>query len=418
MANEIEPSLQTDTSAPDHAHARQRSPLHSGGERTITDYLLSRQEDFDSVPFNPVDSLILSSISYLNFESYRYESLYGNESVKLIDILRFGDYQTLVHGSWMDSTDEVSDMLTALARSRRYKDLSVCFYANETSEQIEKQFSAATFLLDPKRAYIAFRGTDGTLTGWKEDFNLSFRTVIPSQTTACLYLSGVLSALPNTATVYCGGHSKGGNLAEYAALTIDEGQFNRLERIFNHDGPSFLQDPSPRINDQSFQNRLHKTVPESSIFGLILEKRDDFHVVQSTASLVFQHNPLSWIVTDHDFLYQDSLNRSAQIFDRTLDRWLQSCTPQQRELFIDTMFDLLTINEPKNWDDFQDGLLGNIAAFVYNGVKLDHETKEIILHTFANLRECANETVRQQMTKYLPWLPNGEHRNDSGTIQG
>ena len=291
-----------------------------------------------------------------------------------------------------------------MARCRRYKDLKICFFSNEHVDNIEKQFSAVTFLLDDRNAYIAFRGTDGTLNGWKEDFNLSFKTVIPSQTTALLYLSGVLSALPADLNIYVGGHSKGGNLAEYAVLTIDETGFDRISEVFNHDGPSFLQDPSPRIDTPAFQNKLHKTVPESSVFGLILEKRDDFHVVQSTASLIFQHNPLSWIVSGHDFLYQEKLNRSAQLFDQTLDLWLESCTPQQREQFIDTVFNLLTVNEAKSWSDFQDGLVGNIAAMVYNGVKLDHETKEIILHTFANLRESANETVRKQMIKFIPWL--------------
>lgn len=391
--------------------AQPASPLErSSEEATMTDYLANCQSDFDTVAFNPVDSLVVSSLSYLNFDSYKFESVFGREPVALIDILRFTDFHELTRGSWMEGADDVADMLNALSRSRRYKDISVCFFSNETSDNIEKQFSATTFLLDGKRAYIAFRGTDGTLTGWKEDFNLSFRSVIPSQTTACLYLSGVLSALPSDLTVYTGGHSKGGNLAEYAALSIDDGQFARLAKVFNHDGPSFLQDPSPRINTEGFQRKLHKTVPESSIFGLILENRDDFHVVQSTASLVFQHNPLSWIVSGNDFLYQESLNRSAQVFDQTLDRWLNSCTAQQRELFIDTVFDLLTINQAKSWNDFQDGLLGNIAAIVYNGAKLDSETKEIILHTFGNLRESANEIVREQMAKYLPWFANADEQ--------
>lgn len=411
--NEILENLKDHESIPGLSDLVEQS---HNNEETMIDYLRRNQRSFDEEPFNPVDSLVLSSIVYLNFDAYAYGSPFGSSPIPLIDVIRFTEFKKLTAGSWMKDTDEVGDFLTALCTSRRYKDLAVMFFANEISEHIEKQFSAATFKLDDSRVYIAFRGTDGTLTGWKEDFNLGFKSVIPSQQTACLYLSGVLSALDSATDIIIGGHSKGGNLAEFAALCISETQYDRITKIFNHDGPSFLQAPSPRIDSDEFQHKLHKTVPESSIFGLILENRDDFHVVQSTGTLVFQHNPVTWIVSGNDFLYQESLNKSAMLFDQTLDKWLKSCTKEQRECFIDTVFDLLTINDAKNWDEYQDDLFGNIAAFVYNGVKLDKDTKEIILHTFGKLGNIANETVRRQLMKVFPWLKSlrdRTNRNDS-----
>ncbi|MFQ9742031.1 MAG: Mbeg1-like protein [Slackia sp.] len=207
------------------------------------------------------------------------------------------------------------------------------YFVQEDAAAIEKQFCACTFSFGGKTPlyYLAFRGTDGTLAGWKEDFNLSYRKVIPSQRSAERYVSGVLSALPLDARIMVGGHSKGGNLAEFAAATVDETSYERIERIFNHDGPSFLNSPSPRFEEQHFKDKLDKTVPESSIFGMMLEHRDDFSVVQSQATGIFQHNPFSWLTCDDDFLYQESLNPSAAFFDQTLDRWLKSCTPEQRE---------------------------------------------------------------------------------------
>ena len=192
-------------------------------------------------------------------------------------------------------------------------------------------------------ACLAFRGTDGSFAGWKEDFNLCFKEVIPSQRAAAAYLSGVASAVEGP-LVACG-HSKGGNLAEFAALVVDEGAYARLAGVYNHDGPSFLDDPSPRIHDGRFATLLHKTVPESSAFGMILERRPDYRVVQSSALSVFQHEPFSWQVDGDDFVYQDALNRAAVFFDEALDAWLRGKTPAERERFIDTIYELFASTE-------------------------------------------------------------------------
>ena len=159
--------------------------------------------------------------------------------------------------------------------------MELAFYANERSDAVEKQFSATTFVV-PGRvaaqaegapyedgcgmragrdefACLAFRGTDGSFAGWKEDFNLCFKEVIPSQRAAAAYLSGVASAVEGP--LAAGGHSKGGNLAEFAALVVDEGAYARLAGVYNHDGPSFLDDPSPRIHDGASQRCCTRRFP-------------------------------------------------------------------------------------------------------------------------------------------------------------
>lgn len=184
------------------------------------------------------------------------------------------------------------------------------------------------------------------------------------------------------------GHSKGGNLAEFAALTIDEGGHARIKRVFNHDGPSFLEAPSPRIDEPEFQAKLDKTVPESSVFGMILESRDDFRIVQSNAMGFFQHVPFTWIVDGCDFSTQRTLNNSAKMFDITLDRWLRSCSQHEREVFIDTMYDLITSSDAKSWADFQSSFMSNMATFMRDGRNLDDQTKEVMAHAIKNLGRC------------------------------
>ena len=205
--------------------------------------------------------------------------------------------------------------------------------------------------------------------------------MIPSQCTAAAYLSGVASAL--ACPLIVGGHSKGGNLAEYAALVADESAFERLRGVFNHDGPSFLDDPSPRIDDDRFHALLHKTVPESSAFGMILERRADYRVVRSSAMSVFQHEPFTWLTEDDDFVYQEALNPSAVFFDEALDAWLRSKAPDERERFIDTIYELFASTEAGTWSEFQTKLFANTRQLLGARSKLDAETKSFIWQTLA-----------------------------------
>lgn len=375
---------------------------------TIVDYLAAHPEGFDETPFTPVDSLVLSSLAYLDFDAYRYDDVHASAGIPIVDIVRFTPMDDMVASGWIKASKDLPAFLEALLRCHRYADLSVGYFVNENAAVIEKQFCACTFGFDGGRShYIAFRGTDGTFAGWKEDFNLSYRKIIPSQRSAERYVSGVLSALPATGRVFMGGHSKGGNLAEFAAATMDESGYRRIERVFNHDGPSFLHAPAPRIAQRHFKEKLHKTVPESSIFGMILEHRDDYAVVQSDASGIFQHNPFTWLVDDDDFLYQDGLNASAALFDETLDRWLRSCTPEQRETFIDTFYDLIVSSDATTWHEFQEGgLIGNVAGVLRDGRRLDSETKEIIAHTMRNLGSVANATVRERIRRFMARMRN------------
>ena len=142
-------------------------------------------------------------------------------------------------------------------------------------------------------------------------------------------------------------------------------------------------------------------MPESSIFGMVLEHRDDYAVVQSDATGIFQHNPFTWLVDDTDFLYQEGLNASAALFDETLDRWLKSVTPEQRERFIDTFYDLIASTTDSNtWQEFwEGGVVGTVAGVLRDGRNLDAETKEIIAHTIRNLATVTNATVRERLKR-------------------
>ena len=261
--------------------------------RNIVTYMAEEQRTFAESPFNPVDSLVFATLAYFNYEVAPGVDLASPDGVLLHDVVMLSDWEALTAHSWMEDAKDTEAFLHVLSASRRMRDVRASFYANERSEIVEKQFSAVTLTFpaaDGEVAYLAYRGTGGSFAGWKEDFNLCFKEVIPSQCTAAAYLSGVASAL--ACPLIVGGHSKGGNLAEYAALVADESAFERLRGVFNHDGPSFLDDPSPRIDDDRFHAqdrarvvgvrhdpRAPRRLPRGAILGYVGVPARAFHLV-------------------------------------------------------------------------------------------------------------------------------------------
>lgn len=387
---------------------------------TIVSYIEREQRTFAESPFNPVDSLVFSSLCYLNFDENALHAGLENvacnldthteQRVSVVDVLALCNFDSLTKGSWLKDAEETQQFVNALRMSRRYREVSIAFFANEMADAVDKQFSASTFFFNNSQgevAYIAFRGTDGTLTGWKEDFNLSYKAVIPSQRSAAAYLSGVSSA--TDCPLILGGHSKGGNLAQYAALCTDGATYKRIQAVYDHDGPSFLEDPSPRRVTPVYEQKLHKLVPESSAFGMILERRDDYRVVQSSAFALFQHHPFSWMVEGDDFVYQAGLNASAQFFDKALDTWLRSKTPAERERFIQTIYDLIVQTNATSWAEFQTKLASNMATVVGAGSKLDVDTKRFLVSTLKGL----GGTLRAQTIQRIKDAGSSIWQNDA-----
>lgn len=393
------------------------TPTAQAGEKTMVDYLSHAQHGFDVEPFNPVDSLVLSSLVYLDFDLVDFDNPSGTKPVPLIDILRFIPTENLIATSWLKNANETPEFLSACAKSRRYRDLGVCLYAKEQSDSIDKQFAAATFTCSGMEPYVAFRGTDGSVVGWKEDFALSYKDVIPSQRSAGAYLSGVASFFTDE-HLRVGGHSKGGNLAEYAVATLHKDVFPRIEAVYNHDGPNFLNPPSPRYLSNEYQTIRHKYVPESSIFGMLLEDSVHLHYVASNAVSFFQHRPLSWLVGKRDFVYRDDQSQSAQFFDEALDSWLRSCSVEQRDAFLTTIFELVEETDCKSWSEFQRKLPQNLAKVLKGTRNLDAQTKEAIYETLTHLGQVLKSMTQERMQGALGRFFRNENRAGTDTPDG
>ena len=249
-------------------------------------------------------------------------------------------------------------LLQQAANSTRFGSVRLFRYVESFQEQQEQQFSATTFLLDNDTAYVAFRGTDNTLVGWKEDFNMSFQSEVPSQTAAAAYLQE-FSALP-IHHILVGGHSKGGNLAVFAAVKAPPVLQARIQAVYNNDGPGFCSDILHSIAYYQILHKVHTFVPEASIVGMLLEHEEDYQVIASTQHGFLQHDPYSWCVNGADWYYLPETSSTSQRLDVSLKHWIASMQPAERERMVDTIFHLL--RSQTNAETIQDLLNGGTST--------------------------------------------------------
>lgn len=314
----------------------------------LVDYVLGNFATFAEDPFNEADSLVLSTLSYCYMERGALGSLPPSARVPL-PLALCGIPHADLFGTIFLATTGGPELLAAVLQSPRFAPLQVSNAVSRFSEEDQLQFSAVTVHLPDQTAYVAFRGTDSSTAGWKEDFNLSFMREIPSQKLAREYVEDVAAA--GAARIVTGGHSKGGNLSEYAALTCNDATFERIDRVYNFDGPAFAFAPSDRIHDPAYAAKLHKIVPGSSIFGMIMEKRSGIRAVKAQGVSLQQHASTRWVVEDGGFVDLEGLTPEAEAFDRALHNWTELNDPAQREPLVEALFNAIDATEIDTWAD-------------------------------------------------------------------
>ncbi|MBQ6395600.1 MAG: DUF2974 domain-containing protein [Atopobiaceae bacterium] len=299
----------------------------------IVDYVREQKETFVERPLNRVDSLVLSWFAYMRIP----EEIPGARTKEGVYLATLADDNPLNLVGSMHDPESSIELLKAAAISPRFSELRICMAVEHSSLQQEKQFAAMTFALPDGSNYIAYRGTDNTLLGWKEDFNMAFATSVPAQVTSQSYL--MLVAAETEGPLYVGGHSKGGNLAVYATMKIEDSIRDRILRCFSHDGPGFT---TQTTSDPSWRNApelVDKTVPAESLIGLLFEDEGvEPMIVKSTNPGVMQHAPFSWVVEGKDFAIDKALSYESYRTNKRIEAWLGGMTVAERERFIEILY--------------------------------------------------------------------------------
>lgn len=351
---------------------------------TVFDYIDWRGDiPFSSVPLNEVDALIFSQISYIDFK----KTVPSSPSAKPVSFLAAAKRYMHIHRDapadiGVIVPHEIVRVMTHAARSRRFGEISVVGYVNRISDSEQKQFSAITFLIGADTCVVAYRGTDDTIVGWKESLNLSFLSPIPAQTEAVKYLESIANAFP-TRTIYSVGHSKGGNLAVWAAVKCRSDVNERIKAVYNNDGPGFDGEFIQSEEYARTRERIFTLVPQSSVVGMLLEHEENYEVVQSTHTGLLQHNALSWEVMGGGFIHTDSITEESKRIDATLKGWLAELSHDKRKQIIDSLYEILSSTNAKTLTDLNADKLGLIKAWN----TLDGESRKFI-------RRCISLIIR------------------------
>ncbi len=353
----------------------------------IIDYIRWRGDlTFCQSPPNAVDALVFSSLIYIRFGG-RLES---QPDIPILLRDAGEEYFALAdHESRVRVKNDL-ELLHEAARSVRFGQTKMVCYRDLLIPEQETQFAAVTYLLDDGSAFLAFRGTDYSLTGWKEDFNMSFQQTVPAQRLALQYTREV--AAEYLLPLRLGGHSKGGNLAVFAAARSSPMLQPRILEVYNQDGPGFTKYLMDDPGYIAMVPRIKTFVPQSSIIGMLLEHEEPYTVICSSSVSVLQHDPYSWEVMGRDFVRMEEITQESRFVDSTIKTWFADMSNQDRNQLVDVMFTLLGSG---GVDNVLDIIHPKNLKTYFKTLSTDENIRRVLSTEFTGLMEAAKKVKEQ-----------------------
>lgn len=341
-------------------------------------------------PWNDVDSLMLACLCYLDMPQA------AETPVPLRKLVTESQSCDPTRGPASSFFTSCQALACQCAGSVRMADIMLRDYVNEVDPAREIQFSAVTADLPDGRCYVAFRGTDSSLVGWREDFSLSFETV-PAQTAATAYLENAAKA---GRRLILGGHSKGGHLSLYAAAHASPATQALIDWVYTFDGPGLDDVTFASAGYANIRDRVRSFIPQSSIVGLLLTHHEDYTVVHSNAVSILQHDAFTWQLVGKRFVEMEQVDKASQVVDQTVHQWLRQLSPDDRRLFVNTLFDLLESGKATELS-FKD-LAGDLPAILGATRRLSHSTVLTMAQMLGRLLKIGAANVRGALQPKLP----------------
>lgn len=338
----------------------------------IMDYISWRGDlSFEQSQFNEVDNLILACFSYVNLDGISAVTKQKGIGLKKLT-KEFMKLHTMKELEADKSFIRLAPfMMMEMAKSVRFGKCVVRNYVNDIVTEAEQQFAAMEIVLEDGTSYVSFRGTDDTIIGWKEDFNLS-TGVVPAQKRAIEYLQKISEHTDGMLRV--GGHSKGGNLAIYGSVMCKSAHEKILE-IYSNDGPGFSREFQELPETKEMMPKIIRIIPEYSIIGTLLEHEKEPVIVASSSKGLLQHDAFSWEVQGPALVRRDSLNKTALRFIEILHKWVDGMDTEQKRLLIEDLFATLQASGYENLSEVQSGGLKSLAAMVKRVEKFAPESR-------------------------------------------
>lgn len=355
----------------------------------LLDYISWRGDlEFTADPCNEVDNFIFCMASYVDFNR-TYESY--NPSVKISvkeaakSYCNSFDIQAIkLFGGSIIPWEKIKDLLCKMGNSRRFANVGISDFVNEVDYNGEMQFSAVTYHLSKDEMFIAFRGTDGTLVGWKEDFRLAYLETVPAQKRAVRYLEYVANKYPEK-KFYVGGHSKGGNLAKYSAIYATPSVSERILQVFNNDGPGFLRNSVDPEQVSKIERRIKNFIPQSSLVGQMLEHNGQEIIVKSNYIGVYQHDIFGWEIIGNHAVKLKKFTRTGEINREIFGIRINAMSIDERKEFIDTFCRIIDALDAKTIGDLSEAKIKNTALMIKGFSGLEKEKKQLMLDVLSRL---------------------------------
>ncbi len=298
---------------------------------------------FTTTPFNEVDNLILCALSYLNFtDCINYQDILSLEEL-------FIKYQkSQFKGKKIYENSE--KLFQELVKTARFKNVKIARYKRINDELCEKQFGAMTFILPTNVLFITFCGTDATIVGWKEDFNLSYLEEIPAQTEAKNYLEEICQV--SSKPIIIGGHSKGGNLAMYATIFCNDSFKKQIIRVYNNDGPGLHKNVFQNPKFLLVKNKIITYLPKFSVVGYLLYNETTIKLIKSYNFGILEHDLFSWQIEGPNLVTISHMDSLTKTLIQQFNQYIDSLSLNKKKKIIDTIFEIFTLFHIKNIEDF------------------------------------------------------------------
>lgn len=350
-----------------------------GGELVpnILDYLAWRGDiKFSASSFNDIDGLIITQIAMIELDGI-VPSNPEDGYISIADAaeIYFGKTKRQNAQASVIIPPDTYGLFEALGKSDRFRDLKLTAFVNHTDTKREKQFAGLTVKLGDGSYYVVFRGTDDSIVGWKEDFNMAFMSPIPAQTEAVEYLNRIGRKIYGRIRV--GGHSKGGNLALYSAVKCTPRIRRRIINVYNYDAPGFSREFIESPEYVSLGDKIMSLVPQSSIVGMIFENDKKYRVVKSIESGIMQHNAFSWEVYGKEFVELDQLTRESREMTVLMNELMLKMDIESRKRFIDAIYEILVSTNASTITELSDNKYSILRALK----NTDKETRRMVLKT-------------------------------------
>lgn len=320
-----------------------------------------------------LDLFVLSMVSYLKFEIL---AKWGFKKIKIKELAEI--YRQKIYKKF-DRSKRFVKFLEVLAGNERYTNLELSNFYSKIDDKKFIQIAAVTITLPENRRFISFRGTDETAVGVKEDLIWAYKNDIPSHEKAKQYVDSVIDK-DDKYTYLLGGHSKGGNLAIYAAAKVSKEKQEKIESVTNLDGPGFADKFLRSVGYRRIIKKTHTFIPKDSVIGLLFKRKEDVSLVNSAAVGIIQHDPYTWHFKNDNFVVVKVFEGGKEVGNDSFDEIMASMSDKEREDFINSFYDLFCVQKHDTvYDMFS---LSRIFRVIRIYTKLPKERKKFIKKTF------------------------------------